>query len=57
MKKPVKVILLDEANSEFEKLNKIVGKQKKEGKSNTQEMQLLRAIKQKSKFLKDNPFY
>ncbi len=57
MKRPVRVILLDEADSEFKRLNKLVGEQIKEGKENTVEMQLLRSIKQKSDLIKLNPFY
>lgn len=57
MNKPVRVILLDEAYSEYKKLNEIVGQQIKEGKDNTDEMQLLRSIKQKIEFIKANPFY
>ena len=57
MNKPTKVILLDEADSEYRKLNGIVGQQAKEGKENTEEMQLLRSIKQKTEFIKANPFY
>jgi len=44
--KPVRVILLDQAKTEFEKLNTIVGKQKE----NSEEKQLLKSIKQKVKF-------
>ncbi len=57
MNKPVRVILLDEADSEYKKLNDIVGQQINEGKENTEEMQLLRSIKQKIEFIKANPFY
>ncbi len=57
MNKPVRVILLDEADSEYKQLNEIVGQQIKEGKENTEEMQLLRSIKQKTEFIKANPFY
>jgi len=57
MNKPVKVILLDQADSEYKKLNEIVGQQINEGKDNTEEMQLLRSIKQKTGFIKANPFY
>lgn len=57
MNKLVKVILLDEADSEYNKLNEIVGQQIKDGKDNTGEMQLLRSIKQKVDFIKANPFY
>ncbi len=57
MNKPVRVILLDEAESEYKKLNEIAGQQIKEGKDNTEEMQLLRSTKQKIAFIKANPFY
>ncbi|MBR9690817.1 hypothetical protein GOV08_03980 [Candidatus Woesearchaeota archaeon] len=46
MNKKTRVILLDEADGEYKKLNQIVGKQLREGKQNTSEMQLLRSIKQ-----------
>lgn len=55
--KPVRVILIDDAEIEYKKLNEIVGKQIKEGKENTKEMQLLRSIKQKRDFIKANSFY
>ena len=45
MNKPVRVVLLDDANAEFIRLNELVGKQIQEGKENTEEMQLLRSIK------------
>lgn len=57
MNKPVRVILLDDANIEYKRLNEIVGKQRLEGKENTEEMQLLRSIKQKRDLIKANPFY
>ena len=57
MNKPVRVVLLDEADSEYKKLNEIIGQQIKDGKENTEEMQLLRSIKQKIEFVKANPFY
>ena len=55
--KPVRVILLDEAEKEFKRLNEIVGLQIKKGKESTEEMQLLNSIKQKIEFIKSNPFY
>lgn len=55
--KPVRVILLDEAEKEFKRLNEIVGLQIKNGKEGTEEIQLLRSIKQKIDFIKVNPFY
>ena len=57
MNKPVRVILLDEADLEYRRLNEIVGQQIKEGKETTEEIQLLRSIKQKIDFIKANPFY
>lgn len=57
MNKPVRVILLGDADKSFKILNEIVGKQIKSGKENSTEMQLLRSIKQKIEFIKDNPFY
>ena len=38
-------------------MNRIVGKQLEIGKENTDEMQLLKSIKQKIDFIKANPFY
>lgn len=55
--KPVRVVLLDNAKEEFERLNVIVGKQIELGKQSTEEMQLLNSIKQKINLIKDNPFY
>ena len=57
MNKPVRVILLDEADAEYKRLNEIVGQQIQEGQENSEEMQLLRSIKQKVEFVKANPFY
>ena len=53
----MRVILLDEADLEYRRLNEIVGQQIKEGKETTEEIQLLRSIKQKIDFIKANPFY
>lgn len=57
MNKTVRVILLGEADSEYKRLNETVGQQLREGKDSTEEMQLLRSIKQKIEFIKANPFY
>lgn len=57
MKKTVRVILLDNADFEYRRLNELVGSQQKEGKENTPEMQLLRSIDQKKDLIKANPFY
>ena len=56
MNKQIRVILLDEADIEYKKLNEIVGQQLNERKENTKEIQLLRSIKQKIEFIKVNPF-
>ena len=45
MNKQVRVILLVEANLEYERLNVIVGQQFREGKESTEEIQLLRSIR------------
>ncbi len=57
MNKPVRVILIGEAQEEYKKINEIVGQQIQQGKENSEEMQLLKSIKQKSEFIKSNPFY
>ncbi len=56
-KRPVKVILKDQAKEAFEELNLIVGRQQARGETNSEEMQLLKSIKQKSELLKINPTY
>ena len=55
--KQVRVVLIDEAKKEFRRLNEVVGLQIKNDKESTEEMQLLRSIKQKIEFIKANPFY
>jgi hypothetical protein len=57
IKRKTRVILLENANSEYKRLNEIVGKQIKDGRKNSDEMQLLRSIKQKFELIKLNPFY
>ena len=57
MNKPTRVILVDEADEEFKRLNKIVGEQAAKGIENSDEIQLLRSILQKKDFIKQNPFY
>lgn len=51
--KPVRVILLDNAEGEYKRLNKLAGEQE----GNTSEKQLLRSIQKKSELIKVNPFY
>jgi len=57
MVKPVRIVLLGEAEKEFKRLNEIVGNQLKSGRENSQEIQLLKSIRQKFDFIKNNPFY
>ncbi|MBU0980316.1 MAG: hypothetical protein KJ709_05895 [Nanoarchaeota archaeon] len=57
MNKSVRVILLDEADRAYKRLNEIAGQQLKDGNENTEEMQLLRSINQKRDLIKANPFY
>jgi Txe/YoeB family toxin of Txe-Axe toxin-antitoxin module len=52
-----RVILLENAKKEYEILLHKVLEQEQQGKTNTQEQQLLRSIQQKVEFLKANPFY
>ena len=57
MNKPVRIVLLGEADESYKRLNSLVGRQFEAGKENTDEMQLLRSIKQKLDFIRANPFY
>ena len=57
MKKPVRVVMINEADESFKRLNEQVGEQQREGKENTDEMKLLRSIRQKVELVKANPFY
>ncbi len=57
MNKPVRIILIKDADKSYKELNEIVGRQIGEGKENTKEMQLLRSINQKKEFIRQNPFY
>ncbi len=53
----VRVILKGQAKEEFEQLNKIAGEQQANGVINSEEIQLLKSIKQKVELLKINPVY
>lgn len=57
MNKPVRIVLLGEAEEAYRKLNEIVGKQLESGKESSEEIQLLKSIRQKRDFIKSNPFY
>jgi len=55
--KKTRAIIVGNAKVEFVKLNEIVGVQAREGKKGTQEMKLLKSIKDKIELIKLNPFY
>jgi|SRR3989344_2026689 len=55
MKKSVRVVLSEEANRQYEELNKIAGEELQRGVSNSFHQQLLKSIKQKIDLLKINP--
>ncbi|MBU2589173.1 MAG: hypothetical protein KKB39_00240 [Nanoarchaeota archaeon] len=57
MNKPVRIIMLDEAEDAYKKLNELVGTQLMKEKKTSEEIKLLKSIKQKINFLKLNPFY
>lgn len=57
MNRLVRVILKNQAKTQFEHLNKIVGEQISIGLLNSQEQQLLKSIKQKVNLIKKNPTY
>ncbi len=53
----VRVVFLGQAKEDFEALNKAVGEQTSEGKTSSEEIQLLKSIKNKIELLKLNPDY
>ena len=55
--KPVEVIITGNAKEEFEELNKIVGEEIAKGITKSDHIILLNSIKQKIRFLKENPQY
>ncbi len=55
--RPVRVILKGQAKEEFEELNRIAGQQQAKGTTNSEEIQLLKSIKQKVDLIKENPMY
>lgn len=56
-KRPVRVILKGQAKEEYEELNRIVGEQQSNGIANSDEIQLLKSIRQKADLIKANPMY
>ncbi|MFA4887631.1 MAG: hypothetical protein WC595_05435 [Candidatus Nanoarchaeia archaeon] len=57
MNKPTRVVIIGEGEEEYKRLNKIVGQQLGQGKTNSDEIQLLKSINQKKDLIKANPFY
>ena len=53
----IKVIIAGDAKKEFDKLNKLVGTEIKNGITNSDHQTLLNSIKQKINLLKENPQY
>lgn len=55
--KQVKVVITGDAREDYEKLNEVVGTERKKGVKNSYNQTLFNSIKQKIEFLKDNPEY
>ena len=55
MTKSVKVLFSEEANKQYEELNRVVGEDIKKGITNSFHQQLLKSINQKKELLKINP--
>lgn len=55
--KAIKLILQDQAKEAYEMLCKLVKEQKSKGRTNSEEMQLLKSINKKIEILKYNPAY
>ena len=57
MKKTIKVNFIANAAEEFERLNKIVGEEKRKGIKKSKNQQLFKSIKRNARLLKQNPQY
>jgi len=55
--KEIKLKIVDDALDSYEELNKIIGEERLKGITNSTNQTLFNAIKQKIKFLKENPEY
>lgn len=55
--KPVRVILIGEAEKDFEQLNRVVGKEQRKSIPNSENQQLLRSIRRAVELLKENPMF
>ena len=53
--KIVRVIFREPGESAYKELNRIVGEQRRKGKTNSEEMQLLKSINNKIELIKQNP--
>ena len=53
--RPVRIVFIDQAKDEFERLNALVGQQQSKGIRNSEEIQLLKSIKQKLELVRLNP--
>jgi predicted RNA-binding protein with EMAP domain len=53
----VRVVLIAQAREEFERLNQIAGEQQARGIGNSEEIQLLKSIKQKIELLRQNAMF
>lgn len=56
-RRTIRVILKDQAREEFEQLELIANEQQAKGEMNSEEMQLLKSIRQKTEMLKTKPDY
>lgn len=55
--KKVSIELVDDAETAYEKLNKIVGEQKRAGKTTSDEIKLWNGIQRTFDLIEQNPFY
>ena len=55
--RPTRVIAVGNAKDSLTELNKIVGIQRKNGKTSSSEIQMLNSIKNKIELVRQNPFY
>ena len=55
--KPIRLILKGQAKEEYELLSRITEEQRRKGRTNSEEMQLLKSINNKIAILKQDPIY
>lgn len=56
-KRPVRVIFQDQAKEEIIMLNKVAGDQEAKGVKNSEELRLIKSIRQKADLIKRDPFF